>query len=117
MENISENEYMESVKQLNMELKKLMHLEKDKKTVIHLYNISPGKVLYPEELFLISKYTTNQLYLIEVQKEIILRKENIVKSNFTDWNQKRRDTKTINKLKEKKEQKFQDELFLTKVKI
>jgi flagellar protein FliJ len=125
LENLAKSAYQEALRLLNMEKERLLTLEHIKTDLMQGYNIKPGTVVHPETLSFIARYTSQLLYLIERQKHLIQEKESLARDSFETWNQKRKDVKVIERLKEKKwkeylresekeDQKFQDEIFIAK---
>jgi flagellar FliJ protein len=125
LENLAKNAYQEALRLFNREKDFLLNLQNTKKELMQAYNIKAGTVVHPETLTFIARYTSQLLQLIERQKQIIAENEQITKEKFEEWNQKRKDAKVIERLKEKKwqaylreadkeDQKFQDEIFIAK---
>jgi flagellar FliJ protein len=124
-ENLAKNAYQEALRILNAEKDHLINLENTKTELMQAYNIKAGTVVHPDTLIFIARYTSQLLQLIERQKHIIMENEQRVKETFDEWNQKRRDVKVIERLKEKKwqaylreadkeDQKFHDVIFIAK---
>jgi len=125
LEELAKNAYQESLRILNIEKETLQSFHNARLELMKSYNIKAGTTIDPETLVFVARYTVQLTHLIEKQTEIVLEKENIAREKFQDWNQKRMDVKVIEKLKEKRwkeylieaekeDQKFQDEIFLSK---
>jgi flagellar FliJ protein len=125
LENLAKSSYQEAIRILNLEKNRLLTLEKRRNDLMPAYNIKAGTIIDPEMLSLLSLYTVQLFYLIEMQKEVIIEKEKTVKEKYEEWDKKRKDVKVIKRLEEKKwkeylkeaekeEQKFNDEVFIAK---
>ena len=127
LEDLAKNNYRDAMRQVNEEKERLQELEKNRSDLMASYNdkIKPGSVIHPDTVNLISRYTAQLIFLIDNQHKNIEEKEKIAKEKFDEWNEKRKDVKVMEKLKEKKwhqyqkeaekeDQQFQDEIFLAK---
>lgn len=126
LEGLAKDAYSEALRLLNIEKNKLVVLETKKDHLKAAYDVKSGFETTPEVLSFLDNYSGQLLFLIRQQKGVTLEKEKVAQEKFADWNRKRQDVEIIKRLEEKKkqeylrqvaqeEQKFQDEIFITKM--
>lgn len=127
LEELAKNNYREAMQNVNLEKQRLAELEQNRDNLMTAYNdqIKPGAVIHHDNINLIARYTYQLAFLIDTQHNNIAQKEEIAREKFREWNEKRKDVKVMERLKEKKwneylkeidkeDQQFQDEIFLAK---
>ncbi len=126
LETLAKNVYSEAARLLNIETDKLHEIEERRDESIAAFNkLKSGSEIDPEMFNFLSNYTSQLLFLMDSQKQVILEKEKAAKEKLEAYNEKRKDVKVIKRLEEKKwkeylremdkeEQAFQDEIFLAK---
>ena len=125
IEKLAKNDYLKELSKLNYEKDKLQNMYKIRNQIIERFNPLDKSSFNSIELVFFNNYLKQLIYLIEEQKKIIKEQENVVKKRFDEWNEKRKELKVLEKLKEKdfkawlkefdkEEQKFVDDIFVGK---
>ncbi|MCP5051405.1 MAG: flagellar export protein FliJ [bacterium] len=125
LEGLAKNEYREALRLLNIEKEGLRQMEESQGQLMAFYDIKAGSVVEPDTLMFVSRYSSQLVALIRRQKTIIGEKEDILNDKFILWNKRRQEVKVVERLKEKKwnlylreaekeDQRFQDEIFISR---
>ena len=125
IEKLAKNDYLKELSKLNYEKDKLQNMLKIQNQIIERFNPLDKRSFNSVELVFFNNYLKQLIYLIEEQKKVIKNQEGVVKEKFDEWNEKRKELKVLEKLKEKdfkawlkefdkEEQKFIDDIFVGK---
>jgi len=125
LENIARSAYQEALSELNSRKAKLFELENKIITIRKGLNIKKGERVEPQTFEFVSYYIKQLSFLIKIQEELIDQQEEVAKKKLEDWTNRKRDSKVIKNLEEKKrreyiimsereEQKFLDDIFLAR---
>jgi len=125
LEELAKNEYREAMGLVNLEKNKLAEMEASRAALHQFYNVKAGSIVHPEMLSFIGKYSQQLNGLMRLQGKVIEEKEAFAGEKLAVWKKKRQDVKLVERLKEKKikeymlemdkeDQKFQDDIFISK---
>lgn len=105
LEDMAKNAYQGALRFLTIERNYLLDLQKKQQELMQ----GNGKVVHPDALSFLTRYSLQLVNLIEHQERVIQEKETIAREKFREWNRTRMDVEEMERLIEKQRNEYRGE--------